>query len=175
MSPSDCKVLLIGYGNPGRVDDGLGPALAEAVAATGPPGVTVDADYQLTVEDAAAVARHDIVIFADADVGGPEPFAFRRIEPKTTLTFSSHEIAPEAVLGLAHDLFGARTRGFALAIRGYEFNEFCESLSARARANLDQAVGFIGRVLREGDFREVRAEPEAATPVNQTPSNGDQP
>ena len=48
------KVLLIGYGNPGRLDDGLGPALAAAVEKLAIPGVTVDADYQLNVEDAAA-------------------------------------------------------------------------------------------------------------------------
>jgi len=32
------------------------------------PGLTVDSNYQLTVEDAEAVARHDTAIFADASV-----------------------------------------------------------------------------------------------------------
>ena len=73
----DAKVLVIGYGNPGRLDDGLGPALAAAIESAAPAGVTVDADYQLTVEDAAAVAEHDVVVFADAAVDGPEPFYFR--------------------------------------------------------------------------------------------------
>ncbi|MHC4675441.1 MAG: hydrogenase maturation protease, partial [Planctomycetota bacterium] len=68
------KILIIGYGNPGRLDDGLGPALANAVDKMNLPGVTAEADYQLAVEDAAALAQHDIVIFADADTCGNEPF-----------------------------------------------------------------------------------------------------
>ncbi|MCU0727503.1 MAG: hydrogenase maturation protease, partial [Planctomycetes bacterium] len=70
------RVLLIGFGNPGRRDDGLGPAVAQAVEGWGIPGVTVESDYQLHVEDAAAVSEHDAVIFADAAAAGPEPFAF---------------------------------------------------------------------------------------------------
>lgn len=30
------------------------------------PGLTADANYQLNVEDAAALAQHDLVLFADA-------------------------------------------------------------------------------------------------------------
>ena len=80
---SPATVLVIGYGNPGRLDDGLGPALAEALAALELPGVTVEANYQLTVEDAAAVAEHDVVVFADASVNGPEPYSFQPVEPKS--------------------------------------------------------------------------------------------
>ena len=44
------QTLVIGYGNPGRRDDGLGPSFADILAAEGIPGVDVDSDYQLTVE-----------------------------------------------------------------------------------------------------------------------------
>ena len=63
------KILLIGYGNPGRSDDGLGPALAAQIAALGLAGVTVDIDYQLTVDHAALIATQDVVVFADAMIG----------------------------------------------------------------------------------------------------------
>ena len=156
------KILLIGYGNPGRLDDGLGPALAAAVEALAIPGVTVDADYQLTVEDAAEVARHDVVVFADADVSGPETFSFRRIEPVAALSFSSHSVQPPAVLGLAHELFGAQTMGYLLGIRGYAFNAFGETLSERARVNLAEALRFITQVLRSRTFSEVAGNPDEA-------------
>lgn len=143
------KILLIGYGNPGRLDDGLGPALAEAVAALGLPGVTVDSDYQLTVEDAAAAAENDVVIFADASVNGEEPFFFREIVAEGTLGFSSHSVDPEAVLAMAVDLFGAKTKGYALGIRGYQFDEFGERLSDKARENLSKACEFIVPILRD--------------------------
>ena len=45
------SALVIGFGNPGRLDDGLGPALAARFEAKGLDDVVVDADYQLTVKD----------------------------------------------------------------------------------------------------------------------------
>ncbi|MBZ0166386.1 MAG: hydrogenase maturation protease, partial [Candidatus Omnitrophica bacterium] len=100
--PAD-KILVIGYGNPGRLDDGLGPLLAEAIAQKNLPGVKTDANYLLTVEDAAEISNFDIVIFADAALTGAEPFYFEAVQPKASFSFSSHHIEPAAVLGLAHD------------------------------------------------------------------------
>ena len=80
MTQEAAKVLLIGFGNPGRLEDGLGPALAEAVQQENLPGATVEADYQLTVEDAAEVAPYDVVLFADAD--GADPTTSRRLRPR---------------------------------------------------------------------------------------------
>lgn len=149
------KVLLIGYGNPGRLDDGLGPALAAAVEKLAIPGVTVEEDYQLNVEDAALVAEHEVVVFADADVSGPEPYWFRRIVPKPAWSISTHSVEPPALMAMAQQMFGAKTEGYILGIRGYEFNEFGERLSDRARANLAAATAFIEPLLRGGSFREV--------------------
>jgi len=156
------KVLLIGYGNPGRRDDGLGPALAEAIERLRLPGVQVEANYQLTIEDAVAVAEHDVVIFADAAVEGSEPFFFR---PVTTddaeLGFSTHNVAPAAVLALAQQLFAARTRGYVLGVRGYVFDDFGEVLSERAQRNLAAAVAFVERLVREGKLDALAAESRA--------------
>lgn len=155
MNAAPAKILVIGYGNPGRLDDGLGPALADALEPMDLPGVTVESNYQLTVEDAAAVAEHDAVIFADAAVSGPEPFDFRPIAPGHGEGFSTHSVQPETVLGLARRLFRARTDGYILGIRGYEFNEFGQRLSERAEENLDAAVGFVRAALQEGNLPEL--------------------
>ena len=146
------KVLLIGYGNPGRLDDGLGPALADAIEELNLPNVTVDSDYQLTVEDAASVSEHDVVIFADAAVKGEEPFFFKEIQPNSDVSFSTHSIEPEAVLFLAHDLFKANTKAYALGMRGYEFDDFGEKLSDKAQNNLLEAIEFIKTRLLEEKF-----------------------
>jgi hydrogenase maturation protease len=151
------KILLIGYGNPGRLDDGLGPALAEEIRKAAFTDVTVDADYQLTVEDAAEVAVHDIVIFADASVNGCAPFSFGKIEPRPSESFSSHSVEPEAVLALARDLFGAKTQGYVMGIRGYHFDGFGEELSREAKENLGEAVQFISGLLARRDFGEINA------------------
>jgi len=164
-------VLVIGYGNPARRDDGLGPAAAEDLARRGLPGVDVDADYQLTVEDAADVAGHEVVVFVDADVAGREPFDFRPVAARGELGFSSHGCEPPAVMALAHDLFDADTKGYILGIRGYEFDELAEGLSAAAQANLQAAVEFLDGVLRSRKFDEACRRPGPA-PAAGTKGNG---
>ena len=143
------RILLIGYGNPGRLDDGLGPALAAIAEQWGADGLTVDADYQLTVEDANDVARHDIVIFADASVNGREPYGVEAVVPKEALSFSSHSVEPSVLLHMAHALFQAKTRGYILGIRGYEFNEFGEGLTPRAQENLGKAAAFLRMAIED--------------------------
>jgi hydrogenase maturation protease len=146
------RVLLIGFGNPGRRDDGLGPAVAQAAEGWGIPGVTVESDYQLHVEDAAAVSEHDAVIFADAAAAGPEPFAFGPLAAEGEPSFTTHSVSPGAVLKLSRDLFSAETAGYLLAIRGYDFDGFGEGLSEPAAANLARALDFLRTRLSSRDF-----------------------
>jgi hydrogenase maturation protease len=150
------KVLVIGFGNPGRLDDGLGPALAEAVAEVGIEGVTVETDYQLQVEHAQQAAEHDVVVFADADVSCPDPFELRRVDEMSgPYPGLSHSVAPGAVIAMAREHFSASPLGFVLAIRGHEFDDYGEGLSERARENLARAIEFIEPVLRSRSFPEV--------------------
>ena len=151
MTPAP-TTLILGWGNPGRVDDGLGPAFIEAVSKIAPSSVVLDSDYQLTMEDAARVAHYDRVVFVDADRSGPAPFSMRPLEPSTDGgSFSTHSVAPGAVLSLCRDLFHATPEAWILGIRGYEFDRFGEGLSEGARANLDQAVEFIRMSFEEID------------------------
>ena len=145
-------ILVYGYGNPGRLDDGLGPALVHELEARGISGVSLESGYQLQIEDATLVADHDVVVFADADTACAGPFEVRCIEPRPETDFTTHSVAPEALLALAHQHFGARTLGFVLGIRGYDFDEFGEELSPGAQRNLAAAADFMDRTLRGGSF-----------------------
>lgn len=145
---SATRILLIGYGNPGRLDDGLGPALADALSRRGIPGLAVDSDYQLTVEDAEAVARHETAILADAAAAGPEPFAWHEVTEEEESGFTTHSVQPGQLLGLARNLFGAKTRLYVLGIRGYRFSDFGEGLSKQAQENLAAAGGFVEEWIR---------------------------
>ena len=149
------EVLVIGYGNPGRLDDGLGPAFADALEQLGLPGVEVEIDYQLMVEHADAVARHRVVVFADAAMSGPAPFSLRRLASRPGQSFSTHRAEPEALLALAEGLFGAEVEGYALGIRGYEFDNFGERLSPGARANLEAALRVAAPLIKGRRFREA--------------------
>ena len=153
MTPAP-TTLILGWGNPGRGDDGLGPAFVDAFARLALPGVVVDADYQLTVEDSEEVARHRRVVFVDADRRGSAPFRMRRVRPGTpALGFSTHSVAPASVLTLSRDLFAREPEAWLLGIRGYAFDEFGEGLSNGARDNLARAVEFLRAPVESGSFR----------------------
>jgi len=152
------ETLILGWGNPGRADDGLGPEFVRAIEALGLPGVVVDSDYQLQVEDAAQVARFRRVLFVDADRAGAEPFRLGRLfAEERSLSFSTHSVSPAAVLALVRDLFHSRPEAWILGIRGYEFDEFREQLSAGARSNLDQAVEYLKSAVRGDGLQEIRS------------------
>ncbi len=143
MPVSSKKILLIGYGNPGRGDDGLGPALAERLLQKDLPGLVVDIDYQLTVEHAHDVINFDLVIFVDASIDCNAPFTFKEIDPTKVSGFYSHSVSPEVVLTLAKDLFAVEPVAYLLGIRGYCFTEIVEQLSKKAANNLALANKFI--------------------------------
>ena len=111
---SDMKILLIGYGNPGRLDDGLGPALAERIQGGGETGrsgaIVVESNYQLNVEDAAQIAEYDMVVFADASTDAEPPFTFTPVMPEPGgLSFSSHSVSASQLMGMVDQVPPRRT------------------------------------------------------------------
>jgi hydrogenase maturation protease len=141
--------LVLGIGNPGRRDDGLGAALVERLAKRRLKGVVCDADYQLNVEDALACAAHDLVVFVDAARGLRRPFAFTRVRPAAGLPALSHALSPGAVLGIAAGLYGKTPDARLLAVRGHSF-AVGEGLTARAEENLGLALAFLLDFLKGG-------------------------
>jgi hydrogenase maturation protease len=184
MTESTPRILLYGFGNPARGDDGLGPALAAAIEDLGLPDIVVDANYQLTVEDAAEIAGYDAVVFADAATQGPTPFWFSRVDDTSikrvgnhsgsigSIGWTSHSVSPAQVVALARDLFASKVAAYALGIRGYEFGDLDEALSARAIDNLTCAVTFVRRALVERQFEYYVQEfghPTAGIPTGSSP------
>lgn len=147
--------LLYAYGNPGRLDDGLGPACARALELLALPQVTVESDYQLTVEDAWIVAQHETVIFVDASMDAPAPFAVEVVEPRSAPQFTSHVCDAATVLATAQEALGVKPRAFLLGIRGYEFRSYGERLSPGARANLAKAIEFLREVFEGGGVEQL--------------------
>ncbi len=141
------RVLVLGYGNPGRQDDGLGPAVAARIDALGWPDITAYDNYQLNIEDAMDVAEHDVVWFVDAAKAGPSPYAVRDLAPASTIEFTSHIVRPEAILAIARQYYGKSPTAFLLAIRGYEF-EFVEELTPGAADNLRAALAMLTETIR---------------------------
>ena len=154
------RILVIGYGNPGHRDDGLGPVFAARLETLGLPGITIESDYQLAIEHAHLAAQHDIVIFADAaaDIEGESPVYLRSVQPAPEDRYSSHNVSPQAVLSLTGQCFGVHPSGWLLGIRPMDLESFAEGLTPEAESNLSAALtGFraaveSGRLTRrEGD------------------------
>ena len=106
-------VLVVGYGNPLRSDDGIGWHAA-GLLATDPrlDGARVLARHQLVPELAADVSQASLVVLVDAAAeGDPGSVAVRRIgsPPPTPITWS-HHLTPDTLAGLADALYGAVPR-----------------------------------------------------------------
>lgn len=147
-------ILVYGYGNPGRQDDGLGVELVAQLEAWAQAeqisGLVFDSNYQLNAEDALAVAESRAVVFIDAAKEGAEPFSFQRLDPQAEIAFSTHAMSPESVLALAAELYEARPPAWILAIRGHAW-EPNEPPGATALSNLFAAGEFLREWLRNGN------------------------
>jgi hydrogenase maturation protease len=152
------RLLVLGYGNPGRRDDGLGPAIVEELARMGIAGVTAESDYQLSIEAAADLAEAEKAVFVDAALDGPEPFQVRRLSPSATIRFSTHAFGPEAVLAVCEQAYRRAPEALLVGVRGYEF-DIAEGLSLGAQANSRAALEFIKQLIQ--DWKEGRTWQQA--------------
>lgn len=144
----DNTVYIYGFGNPGRQDDGMGPAIIKKLEDDNIAGIVTDCNYQLNIEDAHNISRCSEVIFVDASIDAEEPFSFNRIEPSPEITFSTHTMSPESVLALCKDLYDKDMEAYIMAIKGYEW-DYEEGLSAKASDNFDKAYEFLLKKIEE--------------------------
>ena len=144
------QLLVYGYGNPGRQDDGLGIELVrkleEWAAESGLDNVEFENNYQLNIEDAEAISNKDLVIFADASKEDIEDFCLSRVDGNGKLSFTTHAASPGYIVKLCQELFQKEPLVFLLHIKGYEW-AFQEGLSSKAQINLEKAVSFMKDIL----------------------------
>ena len=149
LHPNTSGLLVIGYGNTLRRDDGVGPRVAEAVAALNLPGVSTLACHQLTPELADPISRAQTVVFVDAAAHAVATPKLARLTPASAVQLMAHASSPEHLLALARELFGRVPAGWMLALPAEDF-AFGEELSASAQAGLAQAVEEICRLAQGG-------------------------
>lgn len=133
------RLLVIGYGNTLRGDDGVGPRVAEAVDAMKLPGVRTLICQQLSPEHAAPIALADTVVFVDAAVDAPHEVQLRRLEPNSTSQLMAHAADPRTMLALSRDVFGHVPRAWWLTIPA-ERLDFNEELTPLAEQGCTEAL-----------------------------------
>jgi len=154
------KILIYGYGNPGRQDDGLGAAFIAAiekwVVEKKVENIALDTNYQLNIEDAHLISAYDKVIFIDATIEPIESYSFTKVIPSDAkVEFTMHAVSPAFVVDLCQKIFGNTTEAWLLHLKGYQW-EFEERLSDQAKENLSAALNFFYEIIfRELDWQEI--------------------
>ena len=137
------RLVVFGWGNDARGDDGLGPLLLARVARAAWPDVTTVEDFQLQIEHALDLDGAEAALFLDAGKDTPAPFAFAEIGPERGASHTTHALAPQAVLDVyARSLRRLPPPAFTLCMRGERF-ELGEGLSAEASDRLEAAWVFL--------------------------------
>ena len=100
------QLLVIGYGNPYRGDDGFGPLTASLIEELRLDSVVVIVARQLTPEMAIPLSRARYAIFFDAAVGDrPGAVCVTPVAP-CGISSVSHFLEPGTLLTLAQTIFG---------------------------------------------------------------------
>lgn len=159
---SQPRILLIGYGNISRRDDGVAYhvlrrlqaalGLSESELETEP---TVSGEnpamlylHQLAPELAETIAAYDQVVFIDAHVAteGWAPVMWQPVEPLYQSHMVAHHLKPGVILALCESLYQRHPQGYMLSVLGHDF-DFGDELSPETSRLADQAIARLQRWL----------------------------
>lgn len=140
------KLVVFGWGNLSRGDDGIGPLLLARLAQAQWPDASLIEDYQLQLEHALDLQGADLALFLDAGRDTLAPYAFSEIFARPGLTHTSHALAPESVLAVFEKTLGLTPPpSFLLCVRGESF-DLGAGLSAQGATRLEQAWAFLAQL-----------------------------
>ncbi|MGE5607709.1 MAG: hydrogenase maturation protease [Bacillota bacterium] len=148
---ADARILIIGYGNTLRGDDGVGPVAAERLGELLPERlVNVIAAHQLLPEHTEPLSRVDLAIFIDACCDlPPGELSCKTIEPRTDVSGSmTHHLDPPTLLALSHRLFGHLPRAYLITVGGKSFG-LEPQLSPVMQACLGRVIDQVNQLIRD--------------------------
>jgi hydrogenase maturation protease len=151
------KVLIIGYGNPDREDDGvawhilraltikLGLPSPDSYEDEFPESAMIDFAFylQLTPEMAEDISAYEHVCFVDAHTGSiPEPIRLIEVESEFQRSPFTHHLTPQSLLSMCETIYGQKPESALLSVLGHRFL-FSRELSGETAALVPQAVESI--------------------------------
>lgn len=140
------RVLIVGYGNEMRGDDGLGRVAARHLdrSLAGEAGIDVLDVHQLTPDLAEKLQAYERVIFVDACAGEQAgQFYEQAVVPLERLSQPfSHYVSPGELLAITSALYGARPHAILLGITAGSF-DVGKGLSATVRAALPDLLARV--------------------------------
>jgi hydrogenase maturation protease len=151
------KILVIGYGNPLRRDDGLGQVAAQRIEALlQDRDVEVMVRHQMGIELAGDLSGVDLAIFIDAHVGDetgtlPGTLKEEEVVPDDAVPGSfSHHLSPGVLLSCVQALYHRHPRMFIYSIAAEDFDHG-EGLSPAVEAALPELIEKV--IARIAEFR----------------------
>lgn len=149
------RILVIGYGNPDRADDGAAYHIVNALlrslgrreleeGSTGMEELGADVDVifltQLAPEIIELCSEYGRIIFVDAHVGDKtDELHWEELSLDHSLPILSHQLAPATLLALIDALYSRRPRGFLVSVLGRDF-DFHPGLTAPTAALVEPAA-----------------------------------
>lgn len=135
------SVLIIGFGNSLRSDDGVGWHVAqELLRVVNSAGVEIISCGQLTPDLAEPISRAGTVMFIDAtERGSIAELKWEIVVPEPAPGIFSHQLSPTALLAVARELYGASPEASLISIPGKSF-VFGESLTPAVAASVPNLI-----------------------------------
>jgi hydrogenase maturation protease len=151
------RILLLGYGNPDREDDGVAWHILCAIAAK--LGLEKPASYeeefpqsakfdfafqlQLTPEMAEEISTYEYVCFFDAHTGNiPEVVRLVEVESNFQRSPLTHHLTPQSLMSICETLYGRKPDAALVSVRGYHFR-FSRDLSEETAVLVLRAVDLV--------------------------------
>lgn len=148
-------ILVIGYGNPLRCDDGLGWHVANLLEdclkqREMQHHIHILRDHQLQPEMAEPISQAIHVLFVDASIGDtPGTIACSSVHPDDSVPdmgIFSHQLTPAGVLAWALAFYGRCPAATVVSVVGASF-AYSESLSPTVDAVLPDVVNRIVHII----------------------------
>lgn len=142
-------VLILGFGNPSRGDDAVGPLLLDTIAnQINTNQIELITDFQLQIEHALDMQDRQLVLFVDASVDCEKGFDFKQLQPIRDNSYSSHAMTPAAVLDVYQTILQqSPPASFLLTITAQQF-ELGTGLSETTAQQFKLACEFVLQLLK---------------------------
>lgn len=142
-------VLVIGFGNTLRSDDGVGPRVAMAVASWRRPGLKAIAVPQLTPELAQPLAAAELAIFVHSRlVGEDTSVRILRLSHSAAIGTLGHASDPGSLLSLGDAIYGRSPISWLITVPAADLT-LGEDLSATAERGAVEALERIAALIEE--------------------------
>jgi len=138
------RVLLVGYGNTSRRDDGVGPYVVERIQDRAIDNISTLTLHQLGPELAETIKDYDLIIFVDAHADETaEELKVIPVQAAYRPSAFTHMMSPSSLLALTKALYQKQPQAFIVAIRGHDFDfgmELCKETRKRAEVAIERIL-----------------------------------